>query len=222
MKFRWFYYIILICLTACHSLSKKEHTSAESLFNEAKQLQNRGYYKEAIQQLRKLKSRWLYSKFFKEADLVIADIYFLQGEWSKAADAYTIFAKMVKTHLELDRVYFRIALATFHQLPSIPDRDLHLAKKTLEHFNKHLQLFPKSVYQKQSLKYKKQILSRLASKEWMTAKFHIAAGRNHSAIPYLKNLIKNFADHLPNDAPTIDSLKKKVSLFQTKTKRSSK
>ncbi len=210
----------LFLYPACHSLSSKEsHANAEALFKDAEQLKNRGYYNESISQLRKLKNRWLYSRFFKEADLTIADIYFLKKEWNKAAAAYTVFSKMYRNHPQADRVSFRLALSVFHQLPSIPDRDLQLAKKALNHFNRHLKLFPKSVYRKQSLQYKQSVLSQLARKQWMIAKFHISAGRNRSALPYLKTLIKDFSDPLPPDVPSMKTLKQKVSAFQALSKK---
>lgn len=210
----------LFLYSSCHSLSSKEsHTSAKALFNEAEQLKKRGYYNEAVSQLRKLKNRWLYSRFFKEADLAIADIYFLKKEWNKATAAYTMFSKMYRNHPQADRVFFRLALSVFHQLPSIPDRDLQLAKKALEHFNRHLKLFPKSLYRKQSLQYKKDILSQLARKQWMIAKFHISAGRNRSALPYLKTLIHDFANDLPSDIPSMKDLKQKISTFQVLSKK---
>ena len=137
--------VFLLLSTSCQSLhSLKKNPSDKELFQHASRLKEKLYYKEALSYFQQLKTRFLYSRLVKEADLSIADIYFAQKEWDKAIRAYGHFHELHPLHPQADRVLFHLGLSYFHKLPRTEDRDLSLAKKTLIHFNKHLKLFPKA------------------------------------------------------------------------------
>ena len=193
--------IIFICfLTACSSLKtlKKNH-SAEELFQHAVELKEKSYYKKALVYFKQLKSRFLYSRLAKEADLAIADIYFAQEEWDRAVKAYGSFSELYPKHPQNDRVLFHLALSYFHKLPTTEDRDLSLSKKTLFYFNKHIEFFPHSSYKIQVKEYKQKILNLLARKEWMIARFHLNQGKPVSALPYVLKLMRQYSFLLPSD-----------------------
>ena len=192
--------LVFLFLSSCSSLhSLKSNPSAEELFQHAQKLKEKSYYMESLTYFRRLKNRFLYSRLAKEAELAIADIYFLQEEWEKAARSYGKFAERHPRHPKMDHVMFHLALSYFHQLPTTEDRDLSLSKKTLFYFNKHLKVFPKSPHQKQSKEHKGKVLNLLAKKEWMIAYFHLKQEKPKSALPYLMKLMKNYSYLLPKE-----------------------
>ncbi len=196
--------ILCVFLTACNSLSssKNPKTARKEVFQKAQSLKERGYHKEALSQFRKFKSRFLYSRdLSKKADLAIADIYFMQGEWEKAHRAFESFFELNPRHEKSDYALFYVALSYFKRLPKTEDRDLHLADKTLFHLNRHLKLFPKSPFKARLLQLKQKVLSLLARKEWMIARFHIRREKPRSALPYMLSLLKNYGFILPKDRP---------------------
>ncbi len=203
---------------ACSSFKTlKENPTAEELFQHAENLRKRSYYQEALGYFRQLKSQFLYSRFAKSADLKIADIYFAKEEWIKAGLAYERFSALNPEHPENDRAFFQLSLSYFHQLPKTEARDLSLSKKALFYINKHLKLFPKSPYREKAQKYKQKILTLLAKKEWMIARFHLRKKRPHSARPYMLKLMKNHRTLLPkkeSSSSTLPSLKKLKTLIQ--------
>ena len=195
-----YFFIFLFLNIGCSSLqSIGDNSSAEELFQHASKLKEKSYYKESLTYFRKLKSRFLYSRLAKEADLAIADIYFAQEEWKKATKAYWNFSELYPQHPKADFVLFRLALSYFHQLPTTEDRDLSLSQKTIFYLNRHLKLFPKSPYHNETQKYKKAVLNLLAQKQWMIAKFHLKQGKPNSALPYVLKLMKDYSFLLPSE-----------------------
>lgn len=212
----------------CQSLhSIGDNPSAEELFQHASKLKEKSYYQESLNYFRKLKSRFLYSRLAKEADLEIADIYFSQEEWKKSTKAYWKFSELYPQHPKADLVLFRLALSYFHQLPTTEDRDLSLSQKTIFYFNRHLTLFPKSPYRSETKKYKKEVLNLLAQKEWMIARFHLHQGKPHSALPYVLKLMNDYSFLLPSkdttekhsDLPSLKKLKELAKELKTTQKK---
>ena len=205
-------FIVLFVTAGCQSLpSLNKNPSAQELFEYANQLKQRSAYVEALKYFKQFRGRYLYSPLVKKADLAIADIYFLQKKWNQAVQAYEFFSERHPRHIQSDRVYFHLALAYFHQLPSTPDRDLRMAGQALSSFKKHLRLFPKSKYKKSVLEYRNKILLLLAQREWMIARFHIRQGRKHSALPYVRKLLKKHTSLLTagkiKNLPSVEELK---------------
>ena len=204
--------LAFLFLTSCNSLhSLKKNPSAQELFDHAQKLKEKSYYIESLTYFRRLKNQFLYSRLAKEAELAISDIYFLQEEWEKSAQAYGKFSERYPLHPKRDHVMFHLALSYFHQLPTTEDRDLSLSKKTLFYLNKHLKNFPKSSYHTQSQEHKQKVLNLLAKKEWMTAYFHLRQEKPHSALPYLLKLMKDYSDLLPKEGKNINTKNLKVS-----------
>ena len=190
---------LVFLYVACSSFrSLKPNPTAEELFQHAEKLKKESYYKSALSYFKQLKSRFLYSRLVKEADLAIADIYFAQKEWPKAVKAYGQFFELYPQHPQSDRALLNLALSYFHQLPKTEDRDLSLSAKALFYLNQHLKSFPKSTYQKSAKEHKQKVLNLLAHQQWMRAKFHLKQGRSKSAWPYVQNLKEKYYFLLPS------------------------
>ncbi len=202
MRHLFLKFLLIVALSsgggvACRTISyNKKAQTAEALFKRALKLKKDRYYREALLVLDKLKTRYLYSPYFKSASLMVADIYFLQRQWLKAYSAYNSFSKLNRDHPEIDRVFFRKALCAFEDLPTAADRDLSGAKKVLSLFRKHITLFPLSAYKAQSKYYVSRVRGLLAQREWMVASFHIKAHRPRSALAYLQTLVREFSSVL--------------------------
>jgi len=223
---RYFLALFLFFNISCASMhSLKKNPSDKELFEHALNLKNRSYYKEALKYFKQLKSQFLYSPLVKSADLAIADIYFRQKEWNKAVLAYGNFYELYPSDLKTDHALFYLALSYFHQLPTTEDRDLTLSKKTLFYLNEHLKKFPKSPFTEQSSQYKNRVLTLLAKKQWMIASFHLKQDRPLSALPYMKDLLKNYATFLPekkkqSSLPLLKDLKEEINKIKELNKNS--
>ncbi len=185
--------LLFLFLTACQSL--KEDTDSPSqalLFQKAKSLKERAYYTEALIQFRKFKTRYLYSPLATQAELSVADIYFLKEAWPEAVKAYQIFLEKHPHHKKNDRVVFHLALSYFHQLPNTADRDLSLTQKALFYFKKHLKNFPDSSFRSQAFTHLNKVLYLKAKKEWQTVQFHLKQNQPLRSLPYLRHLIKTY------------------------------
>ena len=190
--------LVFLCVACSSFRSLKSNPTAEELFQHAEKLKKESYYKSALTYFKQLKSRFLYSRLVKEADLAIADIYFAQKEWPKAVKAYGQFVELYPQHPQSDRALLNLGLSYFHQLPKTEDRDLSFSAKTLIYLNQHLKSFPKSAYRKSAKEHKQKVLNLLARRQWMRVRFHLRQGRPKSAWPYARNLKEKYYFLLPS------------------------
>ena len=187
-----------LLFASCVGIKKPaKDAEAKEVFEYAQYLQKKSYYVEALTYFKKIVSKHMYSRYAKEADLAISDIFFSQKEWSKAISAYTSFHERYPHHPKTEHVFYRLALAHYNQLPSVPDRDLKFSDKALLYFTKHETGFPGSPFSKEVTAKKREVINLLIKKQWMSAKFHLLKKRPYAARPYLNNILTRYKDHLP-------------------------
>src|SRR5437870_1063058 len=69
-----------------------------ALYGEAEEDIKNDHYQIAIDKLRAIKNKYPYSKFAVDAQLRIADVYFLQESWGEAATSYEAFRDLHPKH----------------------------------------------------------------------------------------------------------------------------
>ena len=183
---------LILFLTACQTLPRGGVQGEKALFEKATSLKKKSYYTEALTEFKKFKTRYLYSSRVREAERAIADIYFLQQEWEKAAQAYRVFVDKHPQAPGTDAVLFHLALSYFHQLPRRADRDLSLLPRALKTLRSHLTRFPESSFHQQALQLTNRLLDLKAKKLWLTVQFHLKQKTPLRALPYLKHLIQTY------------------------------
>lgn len=183
---------LFLVLLSCQSLPKGGEEGETALFEKALSLKKKSYYTEALTEFKKFKTRYLYSSRVRQAEYAIADIYFRQEEWKKAAQAYKVFLDKHPKAPETDAVLFHLALSYFHQLPRRADRDLSLSPQALKTLRSHLSQFPESSFHQRALDLKNQLLNLQAQKLWLTVQFHLRQKAPRRALPYLKHLIQTY------------------------------
>src|SRR4051812_10683656 len=77
---------LILLATGCSSTQVNEH-DPESLFKDAEEEVASEHYQIALEKLRSLKNKFPYSKYAPDAQLRIADVYFLQESYTEAAGA---------------------------------------------------------------------------------------------------------------------------------------
>ena len=211
--------VFLFLSVSCVGIKKPaKGASAGEVFEYAQQLQKKSYYIEALTYFKKVVAEHMYSKYAKEADLAIADIFFSQKEWRKAISAYTNFHERYPKHPKTEHVFYRLALSHYNQLPSVPDRDLKFSDKALLYFTKHETQFPDSPFSEEVKTKKTEVIELLIKKQWMAVKFHLLKKRPLSALPYLNNILTQYKDHLPRSGKEHPPIKENASA-PTKNKK---
>ena len=91
---------LILCVFLTISCSEKgsDKPSSADAFVTAKEAYNDGLYEIAIQKLSAYKSKYPYSKFAVEADLLIADCHYQLGNYEEAAISYKHFIRLHPKH----------------------------------------------------------------------------------------------------------------------------
>lgn len=102
-------------------------------------------YDSAIEYYQELKERYPFSPYAPEAELGLADAYFLDGQMRAAEEAYKEFESLHPGSEEIPYVLFQIGRANFKQFKSI-DLPQENITEALEYFTRVVQGYPGSEY----------------------------------------------------------------------------
>lgn len=176
----------LLCLflfVACSSASKqKPNTEAEGLFNEAKDLVDSSRYILATEKLNQLRSKYPYSFYSTHAELLAADILFLQENYIEAAAAYILFRDFHPKHEKIPYVIWRIAESYYNQLPSTFDRDLSSGDEAVKYYEEVLAKYGQTEYADGSSQKIEKIRNMKREKDLYIADFYFRTKVYDSAL----------------------------------------
>lgn len=187
--------ILILFLFSCSSTEKPTgKTEAEVIYKEAKELMDDGRYIQATEKLNQIKSQYPYSYYATHAELLLADVLFLQENYVEASAAYTIFRDFHPKYNELDYVIYKMAEAYFKQIPDTTDRDLSSAVEAMKYFDELIVRYPGSKYEDESKKKIIRCQGMLEEKEKYIADFYYKTGELSAArYRYLK-ILKEFSN----------------------------
>lgn len=179
-------------ITAC-STSDTTKTAPEQIdLKKAKSFQDAGRYDLALEKFEMIKNKYPLTAEATEAELQIAETYYLQGSYVEALAYFQSFQNLHPHHRKIDWVTFRIAMCHYQQIPSTIDRDLTPATKAVEAFSEFLATYPKSSYAKEALDHKKNCLKRLSEKEFYIANFYFDRKKYQAALGRFQNILKQY------------------------------
>jgi outer membrane protein assembly factor BamD len=141
--------LYVLFLTAC---TEKEFdpNDPQKSFGIAKEPYDDGNYEIAVQRLGEFKSRFPYSKFATEAELLIANAQFELSHYTEAALAYEQFVKLHPKHPQVDYASFRIGESYWKDAPEEVDREQEYTLKAIKEWEKLIAKMPDSPYAKQA------------------------------------------------------------------------
>lgn len=149
-----------------------DENNPEEVYKDAEEDVADSRYQMALDKLKGLKNRFPYSHLATQAQLRIADVYYLEESFIEAAGAYETFRDLHPKHEKADYVMFRIGESYFSQLPGTIDRDMTPASKAIEAYRELLSVYPKSQYVGVAREHEKEASERLAGKERYVADFY--------------------------------------------------
>ncbi len=164
--------VLFLLFISCASEKPKGKTEAEVLFKEAKVLMEEERFLLATEKLNTLKNQYPYSFYATPAELLMADILYLQENYVESAAAYLLFRDFHPKHEKIPYVVFKIAESYYKQMPETSDRDLDSAVEAIKYFNEVLVKYPNSAYSKDSQKKVDHATSMLQEKEQYIADFY--------------------------------------------------
>ena len=119
--------------------------TAQELFESANEFMRAKDYVNAIERYKRLKDNFPFSPYTIEAELSLADAYFLDSEFYLAADAYKEFESMHPRNPAIPYVLFQIGQSHLKSIISI-DRPMTDAQEAHEYYQRLVETFPDSEY----------------------------------------------------------------------------
>jgi len=185
--------LAFIGLTAC-SGNRVDENDPAALFKEAEEEVASDHYQIAIDHFRAIKNKFPYSKYAIEAQIRVADVYFLQESFTEAAAAYETFRDLHPKHEKTAYAMFRIAKSYYNDIPSVHARDLTPAERSVDSYKDFLRRFPQAPQASEAQTDLKDALRILAEKELYIADFYFKRGQKDPAAARYKKLIELYPE----------------------------
>lgn len=212
---RWGILAVLIALGASGCSGKDiDENDPAALFKEAEEDIKSDHYQMATEKLRVIKNKFPYSSYSVEAQLKLADVYFLQDSFAEAAASYEVFRDLHPKHAKVGYAMFRAAKSYHNDAPTNISRDLTPAQKSLEAYQAFLARFPTAPEAEEAKKDVAELRKALAEKELYIANFYQKRDFPDSARPRYKKVLELY----PETEAAQEATKKLASLEPEKPK----
>jgi outer membrane protein assembly factor BamD len=185
--------LALLGLAGCSGKNVDPNDPA-ALMQDAEDEIKSDHYQIAIDKLRTIRNKFPYSKYSLEAQLRIADVYFMQELWGEAATAYETFRDLHPKHEKVAYAMFRVGKSHFNDTPSPLSRDLTPARKSLEAYEEFLRRFPSAPEAVEARKDVETSRRTLADKELYIADFYYKRDIYDSARTRYEKLIQLYPE----------------------------
>lgn len=185
---------LLFAFISCSSDKPKGKTEAEILYKEALELMEADRFILATEKLNQIKTQHPYSYYATPAELLQADVLYLQENYVEAAAAYLLFRDFHPKHEKIPYVVFKIAQSYYKQIPDTIDRDLEPAIEALKYYDEVLQKYPGSSYAQTSKKRITKARDMLRAKDQYIADFYFKTKEWSAARYWYLDILENHRD----------------------------
>lgn len=182
-----------VLMSGCSSDAVTENDPA-ALYKDAEDDIKSDRYQLALDKLKMVKNKFPYSKYAVDAQLRIADVYFMQELYPEAASNYETFRDLHPKHERIAYAMFRIAKSYFKDMPSNVARDLTSAQKCADAYNDFLRRFPTAPEATEAHGDLEKARLMLASKELYIGNFYLYHNFYESARPRFQKVIDMYPE----------------------------
>jgi len=169
------------------------------LFNHAEILYKDKSYEDAIEAYEKLKNNYPKSDLAIQAEIKICHAYFDDEKHLESADCYKGFKELHPSFVQIEFVYYRLALSYYLDSPKSVDRDLTNLSNALSSFMEFEKLFPESKNMADAKEKMGDARNRIAQKEFLIANFYFNRDEYKAAIYRYKRLLSDFPEVAQNE-----------------------
>ncbi len=175
--------LALVIITSCSSDKPEGKSEAEILYKEAQEMVEAERYILATEKLNLIKTQHPYSFYATPAELMQADVLYLQENYIEAAAAYLLFRDFHPRHEKIAYVVFKIAESYYKQIPDTIDRDLEPATESLKYYNEVIQKYGDTSYKQEAENAIAKAKGMLREKDLYIADFYFKT-KEYSAARY--------------------------------------
>jgi outer membrane protein assembly factor BamD len=187
----------------------------ERLYKEALDDIQSDHYQVAVEKLKLVRNKFPYSSWATEAQLKIADVYFLQDAFAEAALAYEAFRDLHPKHEKVPYAMFRAAKSYFSDAPGTVARDLTTVQKALDAYNEFLRRFPQAPEVADAKKDVTEARRLLSEKELYIGDFYFKRDFFDSAKPRYQKILNLY----PETAAAVDAKQKLARIDEAQAKK---
>jgi outer membrane protein assembly factor BamD len=186
-------FLVLLIVAGC-SGAKIDPNDPGALYKEAEEEIQGEHYIIALEKLRSIRNKFPYSKYSVDAQLRIADVYYLQELFPEAAGSYESFRDLHPNHEKASYASYRIAKAYLNDTPSNIARDQTSAQKAMEAYLGFMKRFPNAKEAAEARKDVEELKEQLATKELYVANYYFKRNHHDSAKPRYKKILELYPE----------------------------
>ena len=169
----------------------KADPTAEALYDEGTQYFAEKRYLRAIDVLTKLKTEYPFSPQLTDAELKIADAYYLNQQYPEAINAFKEFQSMHPTNENIPFVVYRLGQAHLDQFTSI-ERDQKNTEIAKSYFENVITNYPKSPYASAAREQLAKAVGYLAEHEFNIASFYLQQEKYPAARERFEEIVRKY------------------------------
>ena len=162
----------LMFLASCSSDGPEGKTAAEKLYKEAQELMESERYILATEKLQQIKTEHPYSYYATPAELLLAEVQYMQESYPEAAASFLLFRDFHPKHEKIAYVIFMIGESYFKQVPDTIDRDLESGAEALKYYDELIAKYPDAKDVKKAKSRVSKINKMLREKDIYVADFY--------------------------------------------------
>jgi len=189
----------LLCLSqffsACASTGggkRPRASGAEGELERCLKLSTKKKHTKAVECLEVFKSRYPSAASSADADLLIAENYFLNKEYLVAAESFRAFLERYPNHPKSDYAYLRSGLSYLHETPKSIDRDLNYLDTATRNLEMVVRYYPNSPHYPMALREYQKARAKQAAKHFYVGKFYYRYGEYLASIPRFVDIVRNY------------------------------
>ncbi|MGP9802165.1 outer membrane protein assembly factor BamD [Rheinheimera sp. NSM] len=199
--------LLALTLSACAGKPKEADVNstqtAQSLYQQAKEVLDNGLYNRAIELLSAVESRYPFGPLARQVQLDLIYAHYQAGDVQKALAGIDRFIRLNPNHTELDYVYYMRGLSNLkadenalHNMLGIDraDRDLASTRQAFDDFKMLVSSFPDSKYAAEAKNRMLSIKDTLARHELFVADYYMRRGAYLAAANRGKYIVEFYRD----------------------------
>ena len=183
----------IVILVGCEK--EFDPNDAGKSYNIAKEYYDDENYPIAVNKLGEFKSRFPYSKYAVEAELLVANCFFEMGDYDEASIAYEAFVKLHPTHEKVDFAMFRIGMSYWKEAPEETNREQEFTIEAIDQWKKLVESNPDSKYVEEAKKLMATGKRRLAESYEVVGNFYCKQEIYHACVSKFMDLLEKYSEY---------------------------
>ncbi|MCR4667453.1 MAG: outer membrane protein assembly factor BamD [Desulfovibrio sp.] len=167
--------------------------TAQEIFEAANDAMAEKNYVRAVELYNKLRDAYPFSPYTIDAELSLADAYFLDEEYELAAETYKDFESLHPRHQAMPYVVYQTGMSLLNQFRSI-DRATTILEEAYAYFNRVCEMYPDTPYVRGAEENMKKCRRLMAEHELYIADVFWNMGKNGVAWKRYEYISKTFSD----------------------------